>query len=141
MSSSTNSYVTVDELAAAWKDVPSDETEHAETMLLEASNYLRLIAMNNGKDLDDLIDGDPTGVYEANVKMVIIHAAERALAAPADMAPDATQWSQSASPYSESMSFAGGNTPSLYLKDKELRLLGLGDVSGKRSMGLLRGVR
>jgi hypothetical protein len=115
--------------------------QHAETILLEASNYLRLIAMNNGKDLDDLIDGDPTGVYEANVKMVIIHAAERALAAPADMAPDATQWSQSASPYSESMSFTGGNTPSLYFKDKELKLLGLGDVSGKRSMGLLRGVR
>lgn len=141
MSPSTNSYVTVDELIAAWKDIPSDDTQHAETILLEASNYLRLIAMNNEKDLDDLINGDPTGVYEANVKMVIMNAAERALAAPADMVPDATQWSQSASPYSESMSFSGGNSPSLYFKDKELKLLGLGNVAGAKSFGLLRGVR
>lgn len=141
MSQANNSYVTVSELEAAWKDLTADEESRAETMLLQASNYLRLIAMNNEKDLDDLINGDPTGVYEANVKMVIMNAAERALAAPADMVPDATQWSQSATPYSESMSFSGSNSPSLYFKDKELKLLGLGNVAGAKSFGLLRGVR
>lgn len=141
MSQAGNSYVTLEELAAAWKEIPLEDQQRAETILLQASNYLRLIAMNNEKDLDDLINGDPTGVYEANVKMVIINAAERALAAPADIVPDATQWSQSASPYSESMSFSGGNSPSLYFKDKELKLLELGNISGGKSLGLLRGVR
>lgn len=138
---SATSYATVSDLEASWKELTSDEEARAEVILLQASNYLRQIAFNNGKDLDDNIDGDPTGVYGANVKMVVLSAAQRALAAPIDIVPDATQWSQSATPYSESMSFGSNISGSLYFKDKELKLLGLGSISGKMTVSVMRGVR
>lgn len=136
-----NSYATVDELMASWKALTVDEQARAEVLLLQSSNYLRQIAYNNGQDLDDNIEGDPTGVYEANVKMVVMASVQRSIASPTDMMPDATQWSQSASPYSESISFAGNVSATLYFKDKELKLLGIGSVSGRMGTGVLRGVR
>lgn len=141
MQPAKNSYATVADLVASWKALSLDEEARAEVLLLQASNYLRLIAMNNEKDLDDMVEGDPTGVYGANVKMVVMAATQRALAAPSDMVPDATQWSQSATPYSESMSFGSGVSASLYFKDKELKLLGLGNISGSKNIGLMRGIR
>lgn len=136
-----NSYATVAELMDSWKALTADEQARAEVLLLQASNYLRQVAYNNGKDLDDNIDGDPTGVYEANVKMVVMSAVQRSIASPVDMMPDASSWSQSATPYSESMSFSGSVSSTLYFKDKELKLLGLGSVSGAQKIGVLRGVR
>lgn len=138
---SENSYATVEDLMASWKPLTVDEQARAEVLLLQASNYLRQIAFNNCKNLDDNIAADPSGVYEANVKMVVMAAAQRSLASPLDMMPDATQWSQSATPYSESMSFSNNVSANLYFKDKELKLLGLGSVSGRLGTTLLRGVR
>lgn len=138
---SETSYATVAELMESWKPLTVDEQARAEVLLLQASNYLRQIAFNNNKDLDDNILADPSGVYEANVKMVVMAAAQRSLASPIDMVPDATQWSQSATPYSESMSFGTNISSTLYFKDKELKLLGLGSVSGKLGITVLRGVR
>lgn len=141
MTKANNSLATVAELEAAWKPLTADEQARAEVLLLQASNYLRQIAANNNKDLDDNINADPTGVYGANVKMVVLSAVQRSIASPIDMMPDATQWSQSATPYSESMSFIGNSSSTLYFKDKELKLLGLGSVSGNLSISVLRGVR
>ena len=141
MTKANNSLATVAELEAAWKLLTTDEQARAEVLLLQASNYLRQIAANNNKDLDDNINADPTGVYGANVKMVVLSAVQRSIASPIDMMPDATQWSQSATPYSESMSFIGNSSSTLYFKDKELKLLGLGSVSGNLSISVLRGVR
>ena len=141
MTKANNSLATVAELEAAWKPLTADEQARAEVLLLQASNYLRQIAVNNNKDLDDNISADPTGVYGANVKMVVLSAVQRSIASPIDMMPDATQWSQSATPYSESMSFIGNSSSTLYFKDKELKLLGLGSVSGNLSISVLRGVR
>lgn len=135
------SFASVAELETAWKSLTADEESRAEALLLQASNYLRQIAYNNGKDIDDNILADSTGVYEANVKTVVMSAVQRSLASPVDMMPDASQFSQSASPYSESMSFSGNVSSTLYFKDKELKLLGLGSVSGSSKLGLLRGVR
>ena len=135
------SFATVAQLEAAWKPLTLDEKARAEVLLLQASNYLRQIAMNNGKDIDDNILADQSGVYAANVQMVVISAVQRSLASPVDMMPDASQWSQSASPYSESMSFSGNVSSTLFFKDKELKLLGLGSVSGKLGISVLRGVR
>ena len=73
--------------------------------------------------------------------MVITSAVQRSIASPIDMMPDASQFSQSASPYSESMSFTANASSTLYFKDKELKLLGLGSVSGKLGITVLRGVR
>lgn len=141
MKPAQNSFATVDELMASWKTLTVDERARAEELLLQASNYLRQVAYNNNKDVDDNIIADPTGVYEANVKMVVLASVQRSLASPVDMMPDATQWSQSATPYSESMSFVGNSSGTLYFKDKELKLLGLGTVSGRQGVGVLRGVR
>ena len=135
------SFASVAELETAWKSLTADEESRAEALLLQASNYLRQIAYNNGKDIDDNILADSTGVYGANVKTVVMSAVQRSLASPVDMMPDASQFSQSASPYSESMSFSGNVSSTLYFKDKELKLLGLGSVSGSSKLGLLRGVR
>lgn len=132
---------TVQELQASWKALDLADQERAGTLLLQASNYLRQIAMNNNKDIDDNINADPSGVYEANVKMVVLSAVQRSMASPVDMMPDASQWSQSASPYSESMSFSGNVTSTIYFKDKELKLLGLGKVSGALGVSVLRGAR
>lgn len=141
MQPAKNSLATVDDLEAAWKPLTPDEAARAETLLLQASNYLRQIAYNNGQDIDDNIEGDPTGVYGANVKMVVVSSVQRSIASPVDMMPDASQFSQSASPYSESMSFSGNVSATLYFKDKELKLLGLGSVSGRLGISVLRGVR
>lgn len=135
------SFATVAQLEAAWKPLTLEDRARAEVLLLQASNYLRQIAINNGMDLDDNILADPSGVYAANVEMVVISAVQRSLASPVDMMPDASQWSQSASPYSESMSFSGNVSSTLFFKDKELKLLGLGSVSGKLGISVLRGVR
>lgn len=138
---SETSFATVADLEAAWKPLTADEADRAEVLLLQASNYLRQIAINNGRDIDDNIIADPSGVYGANVKMVVTSAVQRSIASPVDMMPDASQWSQSASPYSESMSFTGNASSTLYFKDKELKLLGLGSVSGNLGISVLRGVR
>lgn len=141
MQTANNSFATVSELEESWKPLTIEEQSRAEVLLLQASNYLRQIAVNNGKDLDDNVDADPTGVYGANVKMVVMSAVQRSIASPIDMMPDASQWSQSASPYSESMSFSGNVSATLYFKDKELKLLGLGSVSGNLGVSIMRGVR
>lgn len=141
MQTANNSFATVSELEESWKPLTIEEQARAEVLLLQASNYLRQIAVNNGKDLDDNVDADPTGVYGANVKMVVMSAVQRSIASPIDMMPDASQWSQSASPYSESMSFSGNVSATLYFKDKELKLLGLGSVSGNLGVSIMRGVR
>lgn len=141
MQPAKNSFATVSELEESWKPLTIEEQSRAEVLLLQASNYLRQIAVNNGKDLDDNVDADPTGVYGANVKMVVMSAVQRSIASPIDMMPDASQWSQSASPYSESMSFSGNVSATLYFKDKELKLLGLGSVSGNLGVSIMRGVR
>lgn len=141
MEPAENSFATVEELMASWKPLNAEEQARAEVLLLQSSNYLRQIAYNNGRDLDDNINSDPSGVYEANVKMVVLSSVQRAIASPIDMMPDASTWSQSATPYSESMSFSGNVSSTLYFRDKELKLLGLGSVSGSLKTGLLRGVR
>ena len=138
---SETSFATVEELESSWKPLTLDEQARAEVLLLQASNYLRQIAYNNGQDIDDNINADPSGVYEANVKMVIMAASQRSLASPLDMMPDASSWSQSATPYSEAMSFAGNVSSTLYFKEKELKLLGLGSVAGNLGISVLRGVR
>lgn len=137
----TKSFATVEDIAKAWRPLTTSEEERARVLLVQASNYLRQVAFNNGKDLDAMIMADTEGVFKANVQTTVVAAVQRALATPDGMVPDATMWTQSATPYSESMSFSGVETGTVYFKKRELELLGLGSVSGKRSIGIVRGVR
>lgn len=133
---------TIGDLEAVYGSDPNIDESRATAVILQASNYLRQIAFNNRCDLDEKIASDSTGVYRTNVKMVVLAATQRVLTTPADVIPDATQWSQSASPYSESMSFAGGATGgNIYFKERELKLLGFRNVSGNRQFGALKGAR
>ena len=142
MSIELKSFASVAELQDIWKPLALDEQARAEKVLLQISNFLRLIGKNNHINLDDKINySDPDGVFESNVKMVVLNAAQRVLAQPSEMVPDATAFSQSASPYSESMNFGASGNAGAFFKDKELKLLGLFSLSGKSSVSLLRGVR
>lgn len=131
------SFATAAELEAIWKPLTTDEKSRATKILEQASNYLRMLAKNRGFDIEDRIYGDPDGIYEANVKMVVLNAVQRFMTSPVDMMPDATQWSQSATPYSESMSFGGSSSGTVYFKTRELDLLGI----KKPTVAVLRGVR
>ena len=140
MSANLEAFATVSELEAIWRDLDTTESNRADVLLLQASNYLRQVATNVGKDLDDLALSDPTKVLEANIKMVVLNAVQRAMSTPTEVPADASQWSQSATPYSESMSFSGAeSTSTIYFKKRELDLLGIGVKSKKIS--ILKGVR
>ena len=140
MSANLEAFATVSELEAIWRDLDTAESNRAGVLLLQASNYLRQVATNVGKDLDDLALSDPTKVLEANIKMVVLNAVQRAMSTPTEVPVDASQWSQSATPYSESMSFSGvESTSTIYFKKRELDLLGIGGKSKKIS--ILKGVR
>ena len=137
---STTSFATLAELEAAWEPLTSEDDENrANTLLLQASNYLRQVANNNRIDLDMRFQTD--SVYASMVKMVVINATQRSMTRPTDVAPDASSWSQSATPYSEQISFAASDNSNIYFKNKELQLLGLGSVAGNRSIAILRGAR
>ena len=141
MANNLSDFATVEQLEAFWQPLTASEEERAESLIHFASSYLRQIANNNNLDIDDKIAGDPTGVFGENVSMVVMSAVQRSMAAPVDMAPDANSFSQSATPYSESMSFSGSVSTNLYFKQKELALLGIGSVSGRAAVTILRGAR
>lgn len=137
-----NDFATVQDLEGFWRPLNSgDETTRATNLLHYASTYLRLIAKNNGVDLDTNIAADTGTLLSDSVKMVILSVVKRAMLTPQD-APPADSWSLSASPYSETMKFTNPSND-LFFKANELSLLGLASVAGRlsSSIGLLRGVR
>lgn len=129
--------VTVDDIEKVWRPLTIEERNKAEATIEMALDFLTQVAVNNRVDLCEKLDDCDTGeIFEKSVRMVVISAVKRAMVAPQDM-PELTQWSQSASPYSESMTFVNPNND-LYFKKNELALLGLGKISGKSSIGILR---
>lgn len=133
-------FASLTDLITFWRALTGVDEQNRATLMLEfASNYLRQIANNNSLNIDEKISLDTTGVYGANVKMVILAAVKRAMTTPID-APPADSWSQSASPYSETMQFTNPSGD-LYFKYKELELLGIKSISGKSQFGVLRGIR
>ena len=132
-------FTTTEKLAEAWRALDVDEEKRAEALIHMASAQLRLIAKNNNIDLDEVIEKDASKVFAKSVGFVVLAAVKRAMLTPVD-APPATQWSQAASPYSESMTFTNPASD-LYFKKSELQMLGLNKISGKSQIGVLRGVR
>lgn len=118
-----------------------DEDRRANTLLKAASNHLRQVARNNGKDLDKVIgEGDTLDeLLKENVKNVTLAVVKRAMLTPQD-APPADEWGQSAGVYSQTMKFTNP-AGDMFVKSSELELLGFKSVSGRRQFGILRGVR
>lgn len=135
--------ITLEDLEDLGVDTTGDAGTKAGKWITFVSNYLRLIARNNHVDLDqklkeDQVGGD--GVFTSVVKMVVSNAVMRASAKPVE-APDATMWSQSATPYSEMVNYGSNATQEAYFKHKELELLGFASLSGKSRIGVIRGLR
>ena len=72
--------------------------------------------------------------------MVVANATMRANAVNVEM-PDVARYSQTASPYSESISYATPMSSDAFFKQKELKLLGFKNIDGSLGVGVLRGVR
>ena len=143
MATSKNDLITLADLEALGVDVTGDAGTKAQAWITYVSNYLRLIAQNNNINLDEKLEDDKNnsqGVYTSVVKMVVANAVMRANAKNVDF-PDATMYSQSATPYSEMVNYGTNATQEAYFKQKELDLLGFRNISGKRQISVLRGVR
>lgn len=138
----TNDLITLDDLKALGLTT-DDETVAAKASkwITFVSNQLLLIGANNGINLKQKIKMDELqgGYFAESVKMVVCNAVLRANATNIE-APDATQYSQAATPYSESFSWNPASREA-YFKHKELELLGLENISGKSQITALRGVR
>lgn len=137
-----NDLITLDDLNVLGLGT-DDETVAAKASkwITFVSNQLLLIAANNGINLKQKIklDEQVGGYFAESVKMVVCNAVLRANATNIE-APDATQYSQAATPYSESFSWNPASHEA-YFKHKELELLGLENISGKSQLTVLRGVR
>lgn len=133
-------FATTQDLESFWRVLTDkEEKTRANALIKHASAYLRQVAKNNQIDLAEKIDLDTDNIYGDSVKLVILAAVKRAMLTPQE-APPADQWSQSASPYSETMTFTNPSND-LYFKAAELQLIGLSSISGRSKLGFIRGVR
>lgn len=143
VATSPNDLITIEDLEALGLDLTlKSDQEKAQAWITYVSNYLILVARNNGVNLrlKILQDDQLGGTYSSVVKMVVCNAVLRANATNVEI-PDATQYAQTATPYSESISYGSAATKEAFFKQKELQLLGFNDVGGKPQFSVLRGVR
>lgn len=139
----TTDLITLEQLAVLGVDVEGDAGKKAAIWITFVSNYLRVIARNNGINLDQKLKNDDVGgdgSYRSVVEMVVANAVIRANAKPISV-PDAVSYSLSANPYSETVNYGSNATQDAYFKTKELHLLGFKNLSGKGQVGLIRGIR
>lgn len=143
-STPTTDLITIDNLIELGVDLEDEGArKKAQKWITFVSNYLRLIARNNHVNLDqklyeDSVGGD--GVFTSVVQMVVSNAVMRANSKPVEI-PDAVSYSQTATPYAESVNYGANATQDAYFKQKELNLLGFSNLSGKRQIGIIRGIR
>lgn len=114
-------YATVQDLESFWRELNAEEENRAAYLLVLASDTLRQVAMNRGKNLDKMIEDGK--VLTNTVKQVVMEAVKRAMLTPVDQKP-ITQGSMTAGPYAESFTFANP-AGDIWFKDKEYKMLGL----------------
>lgn len=132
-------FATVDDLEKFWRNPTPDEQTRAEYLLSLASNQLRQIAMNSGKNLDQMVtDGQ---VMEDSVKLVVMEAVKRAMLTPVDAPPvNSMSQSQTAGPYAESSTYTYTNpSGDLWFKKSELSSIGIS--GGKQTIGTISPTR
>ena len=144
MSAAKTDLITIEDLEELGVELTDEgNIAKAQKWITYVSNYLRLIARNNGVNLDEKLKEDRVGgdgTFSSVVQMVVSNAVMRANAKPVEI-PDAVSYSQSATPYAESVNYGANATQDAYFKQKELALLGFSSISGRRSIGLIRGIR
>lgn len=122
-------FATNTELQQFWRTLTAEEQTRADYLLKLASDNLRQIAMNGGKDLDQMVsDGK---IIENTLKQIVMESVKRAMLTPVDQKP-VNQMSQTAGPYAESFVFTNP-AGDIWFKDKELKMLRL---KGQRLSGV-----
>lgn len=114
-------FATVADLESFWRELTAEEENRAAYLLVLASDSLRQIALNRGKNLDDMITAGK--VMATTVKHLVLESVKRAMLTPVDQKP-ITQGSMTAGPYAESYTFANP-AGDIWFKDKELKMVGL----------------
>lgn len=116
-----NPFASVDDMAALWRPLTTEERERAAALLPIVSDSLRVEAQRVGKNLDS--EADENNAFASVLKSVAVDVAARALMTPSNETP-MTQVNQSALGYSISGTFLvpGGG---LFIKKSELARLGL----------------
>jgi hypothetical protein len=113
-------YATKEQLAAFWRPLTEDEMTRADTLLVIASDRLRLIAEANGQDLDAM--AEDSAVYTAGLQYTVMEAVRRALETPDG--PPVDEFSQTAGPYSQNFKYTNPGSD-LWYKKAELQALSL----------------
>lgn len=133
-------FATLDDLQKFWRPLTTQPEQDRATYLLSlASNQLRQIAINNGKNLDDMISSG--AVMADSVKLVVMEAVKRAMLTPVDAPPvNSMSQSQTAGPYAESSTYTYTNpSGDLWFKKSELSSIGIS--GGKQAIGTISPTR
>jgi hypothetical protein len=118
-----SAFATVDDIQTLWRPLTASEQTRANALLPLVSDEIRVIAKSVGKDIDTMIENDPS--YASVVKIVTVDVVARVLRQSTE--GDAmTQESQAALGYSWSGTYAvaGGGIANSILKN-DLKKLGL----------------
>lgn len=106
-----------DDLAARWRPLSATERATAETLLGDASAYIRVEV----SDVDERIAAVPQCLDPAVPRMIVCAMVKRAMLAPVDQGAAAAV-QQTAGPFSQSTTFANP-TGDLYLTSRERKML------------------
>lgn len=117
-------YATVDDIKAL-RPLTAQEEQQAGVLIQYASDRLRIIAANYGKDLDSMVEDDDS--YASVVRYAVVQAVMNALGRLAETtngANGASQATQSALGYSMTFTYANAGS-FLWFGKAELKNLGL----------------
>lgn len=130
----STAFASKEDLVKFWRALAGEEPARAEYLLELASDNLRQIAMNAGKDLDAMLLAGK--ILPNTLKQIVMESVKRAMLTPQNQ-PPVNQMSQTAGPYSESFVFSNP-AGDIWFKDKELKMLKLkgqkfGSISTSRT--------
>lgn len=127
-------FATIAQLEAFWKTLTTAERARATSLLLLASNRLRVIAERDVVDLDVKALASPA--YASNLAWVVMEATKRAMLTPTDLPPVDT-FQQTAGPYSENIKYTNPSGD-LWFKRSELSEL---QLNGRQTLSSISTTR
>lgn len=126
-------FASVAELEAFWRVLTPAEKSRANVLLPMASDRLRVMANKVGINLDEKAAEYP---FKSTVQWVVMESVKRAISTPTDT-PPVNQFSQTAGPYSQNLTFTNPSGD-LWFKKSELQALGLYGMQSLSSISTSR---
>lgn len=118
-------FATVNDLITLFRPLSPEEVERAQSLLDAVSARLRQEAFKTGRDLDRMIETEPTGSLAYVTKSVTVDVTGRMLNTPTEGELSAlSQYSQAGLGYTVSGTFASGGG-GIFIKKSELAALGI----------------